>query len=732
MYVDPNWGDDGVARQALENALNGSTPDSVPTPFKTINGQDTTRRLAPLGAIPTLAVNGSTLAGRYRHVVVHLMPGLYGPADPDASCHGASGQRWNDDVFPVVMHDRIALQGTSALDTILDARHGAIAGENAPVGPILLFTDTYPGSFGNAGQSTPSTWNLMVSGFQSHHDSFVDSLHLRGCTRPKAEDLQRSLPAAAIYLHAEFMPADPYISNCVIADNTVGMAVLSRWNATQGLFPAHAPTLQNNTFVRNLVGFVDMDDQSRLQEPAIGAAGRSRTLFVNNLFDDSDGSQTPFDLLGVDGELLRVPEYRTAPPNWILLAQNGGYVNAFVSARIPQVGQYVNVPGFSAVSTTRTVPGMTRAQIPAGSRIEFDPWSVYRSSGSYFVYQRLAPYDSYDPVTRRGAGDHDLRTTIAPLHTGATPAPPLSLRIGSGPHYIAPLLDQGIDPTYTYRRAVWAHRMPPGTPGYEFHEFTLGQRIQGFGRTPALGGWDTDCEGHSNPRASTDPVFAPSIPSGALTRADIGADEVGGLVAVGFQPLTRQVHADRVLTFPPPGLPWPDDGSGVEFAALLFLSAPGRELPLAFVQKEVADVFPDCATEQSPHARIVEPLFWDAARSRYWCYRVVFIQPPQFDTVTTVKPSLLPDTTLAWEWQPQVLDAVTGHIHAPGFVAENMLRDFDGTNPGTLPTNLITGSMSCDSSGVFVALTLAPGGVQMQRHSFMSTGTSGQSVVLRR
>lgn len=84
------------------------------------------------------------------------------------------------------------------------------------------------------------------------------------------------------------------------------------------------------------------------------------------------------------------------------------------------------------------------------------------------------------------------------------------------------------------------------------------------------------------------------------------------------------------------------------------------------------------------------------------------------------------------EAQPQALDPIAGHSRASGYVADPRLRDDDGTNPGTLPVDRITGNRACDSRGTIVALAVAPGEVQVQRHGFMGTGTNGQSLVVRR
>ncbi len=57
------------------------------------------------------------------YIVIHCLPGLYGPTiNPQKAIDPKSGLRWNGEVFPLDIPQRVSIQGTSALDTIFDAR----------------------------------------------------------------------------------------------------------------------------------------------------------------------------------------------------------------------------------------------------------------------------------------------------------------------------------------------------------------------------------------------------------------------------------------------------------------------------------------------------------------------------------------------------------------------------------------------------------------------------------
>ncbi len=150
MYVDPHYGDDALA--AAQN----------PSP----NGPSTLRGV-PLQEHPNTFARGNLCSGYLQHapysfltvtaalawiraefpnpgpygdrrlpwtnpttdltidyIVIHCLPGLYGPKpiadeddfDPD------SGLPWNGETFPLNLLPRVSIQGSSALDTIFDAR----------------------------------------------------------------------------------------------------------------------------------------------------------------------------------------------------------------------------------------------------------------------------------------------------------------------------------------------------------------------------------------------------------------------------------------------------------------------------------------------------------------------------------------------------------------------------------------------------------------------------------
>lgn len=722
LYVDPNWGDDVQARVALVAALGapGNPPDNVPTPFKTINGQDAWGKQRPLGAVPVLAVEGYRLIGKYSDVVVHLLPGLYGPEGTE-TCHAASGQRWNDDVFPIQMLDRISLQGTSALNTVLDARH---VFDPAPAGPILMFEDTMPASYGNLGTPEFTRWHEFSGNpKQTHGRSFVNCVRLSGCTRPSGV-FPGGQPAAAVFVRSESDPLSPQISNCFVADNNTGMLVLAKYLGGESYFVSHQPTLQNNNFVRNRVGFVDMDDHA-----VADTAGRSATIFLNNLFDngndDPEAGARWYDLMGVDGELLKTPFYRLGAAHpWSPWSQNGGYVNAFVSSRIRGGTLPMDaVPSFGTITGTQRRPGMTVPTLPAGSRIEFAPWTTLRTNGQYFVYNRLAPHDTYNPTSMRGAGDHDLRTTITPKHTGVAPAPPPGL-IVTGNFYEAPLLDQGVDPRFQYRRSRWLHSSSGG--GYTTEDLTLGPRIPGTPQSPPFGGWTFDCEGFGNPRTAIDQVFTPQR---GLTATDIGADEIGELASVGFQPLSTQVHALRTLILPPPDPPVPNGTT-----CLMFLSAPGRQLQFTNWETRAAESFPDCRTAASQHIRAPEPLHLDTGPKRYVCYRVTYngaYPGPGWNGLSFHKPSLLPDVDIAFNDAASVLAPTSIHVHPPGLRSDWDIASDETGDVAPAPVNALTGTQSCDANGLFLMVVPDHGPINVVRYNFVSRERNLQTLGLR-
>jgi hypothetical protein len=142
-----------------------------------------------------------------RQVVIHCLPGLYGPfggalpqVDP------ASGIPFNGEGWPASLPSFMSIQGTSALDTIFDARGQQTA--------II---------------SVPANANRVPQGSASTHDeSFIDSVTIRNA--------RVGLPGAygtgaGIYVWPGGVAIENNlgslvkITNCVIVNNTVGVGV---------------------------------------------------------------------------------------------------------------------------------------------------------------------------------------------------------------------------------------------------------------------------------------------------------------------------------------------------------------------------------------------------------------------------------------------------------------------------------------------------------------------------
>jgi hypothetical protein len=103
----------GPARRASS----GLDLKHVPYPFKTITAAvQYIRDNQPGADLPY--TSSTTPPVEWSYAVIHLLPGIYGPG---TSIDEGSRLPRNGETFPIVLPPRVSLQGTSALDTILDA-----------------------------------------------------------------------------------------------------------------------------------------------------------------------------------------------------------------------------------------------------------------------------------------------------------------------------------------------------------------------------------------------------------------------------------------------------------------------------------------------------------------------------------------------------------------------------------------------------------------------------------
>ena len=208
-------------------------------------------------------------------IVVHCLPGLYGPlGDGLPDVDPVSGLRFNGEVWPARIRTRVSLQGTSALDTIFDARGRVTA--------ILNVNDG------------------LGAGAFSHDETFIDSLSLRGARSPATPPPPLSAPdgaGAAIHVWCDDRIANRSlqnhvtISNCFIYDNVVGIAINS-WVSSGTAAQVHAPAIVNNTIAWNATGLWCGTS------PQGGLSSNSGAFLINNVIDS--GSPPGF-IVGISG-----------------------------------------------------------------------------------------------------------------------------------------------------------------------------------------------------------------------------------------------------------------------------------------------------------------------------------------------------------------------------------------------------------------------------------------------
>ena len=238
VNVDPLRGDDVLA--STQNPPLVATPTSPLTPLSLHPDPGDAGDLLPIAGVLqqapfsfktlTAAVAyGSQFVGftkhfaiipprdlRIRHVLIHCLPGLYGLIDAThPRIDPQSGLPFNGETWPVTIPSFVSIQGTSALDTIFDAR----------------LTDTHILAVTDAGSSI------------SHEESFIDSVTIRNAW----SNSNAPGSGAGIYIYSSgpvYVPSRIIITNCFINNNTVGIGIDSY--APQFDVPQE-PRIINNT-----------------------------------------------------------------------------------------------------------------------------------------------------------------------------------------------------------------------------------------------------------------------------------------------------------------------------------------------------------------------------------------------------------------------------------------------------------------------------------------------------
>jgi hypothetical protein len=178
------------------------------------------------------------LAGLDKPAVVVLLPGTYSAST-------------NYESFPIYMDEDVSLQGTSAMNTILDGE----------------------------GYGTDLVWFYGMYG--DFDETYLDSVTLRRGDY-------------AINMESEYNPVGPTISNSVITDNNIGVRMVAVWEHDSETYPHFFPRIVNNTIVENTIGIFDQ------AKPGIGGPldgkGVAEPAIINNIIKFN----TTWDLAGVD------------------------------------------------------------------------------------------------------------------------------------------------------------------------------------------------------------------------------------------------------------------------------------------------------------------------------------------------------------------------------------------------------------------------------------------------
>ncbi|MCC6781251.1 MAG: hypothetical protein IT457_00285 [Planctomycetes bacterium] len=511
VYVDPIHGDNAQAWAQNPRWSGGLTvpfqshPDPLsgiagilqhaPAAFRTLSGVQ--------GAVAYAAAirNGGNGA---QFVVIHCQPGLYGPRDPATPAgqedfDPASGLPWNGERFPIDLPANVSVQGTSALDTIFDAR-----------GYVSI-------SWYGAAQTIFRFYTPVV-GFDFTR-TFIDSVALRGC-RGTIDD---PLMGAAILIGGvgqpgggDQHPCSPRISNCFIYGNWVGIAMFSAWFTASP--NVHRPWIVNNTIAWNQCG---------IYSSAADGIGHSEPVVHNNLID------------------RMIPAGGGLPP----------YFQGLGPSSV--AGEPVAFEGLSGADLIALLPN---APPGCGSGTCFNAFDLTGANPQRFGYGiggfgvRVGGPASFVPVVDIGTvtgswnGGNPVRGDLFVrdvLHRAGLSVSPHDFRLAptvrdaDGVLRPNPLVNVGMSlGNGTIRFANVGIHLFPNPPGNQ--DITAPPGIPND-RNASFHAFDWDCEGFGNPREARrrfglSALFPEPF---CLSRIDIGADEMGELLITGYLDSTR-------------------------------------------------------------------------------------------------------------------------------------------------------------------------------------------------
>ncbi len=581
VYVDPIYGDDALAstqnlNSASQNPALQTHPSAgttgapqgylihLPYAFKTING--------PNGFLPWFWthfgqnglpwVNAST-GKKVVAVVIHALPGVYAPLkDPKVQEYDPKSHLpYNGETFPIPIPDRVGIQGASALNTVFNARSYE---ENVPDTSIF----------------TVDTRNLVINNHENPNHSeweysFIDGVTIEGARGQALNTPQgKEVNGAGVVIEGDNKPEFPdyeiklSITNCIITNNTIGIAIGSGHNYSVGGSSGRVnrPRIVNCTIAWNMVGILKAPDL-RSSVPGYGA---SKPAIINCIFDATSpytGPASRSNKRGYKPLMGAMSGFEGLQPG-DLVVNKIGYSGTQILQNF-NAYEYVN-SSQKRVNTGGFIPGWpnnSSQALNASPRVDISPYTgfgVPANRGNLYINDILWNYHLANGnilPSNHDLSPHDFRLTY---HVGQTAGGGVD---GNSPN---PLVDVGLDFGYNNFPIV----MQNGTT----ITFAPGLPLS-FADHAVYNCADTDLEGFGNARIEDCVWYNPSNTfAGWANTTDIGADELGELIIAGY------VAETTILSKSPedrPGAPGQGGFNTFDNTAILFFNyvGPGHPNP---------------------------------------------------------------------------------------------------------------------------------------------------------
>ncbi len=580
VYVDPIYGDDARAsaqnlNQALQNPALQTHPSAgttgapqgylihLPYAFKTING--------PSGFLPWFwnyfGSNGLPWTNDETEktvvaVVIHALPGVYAPIVAGTNNFDPKSHLpYNGERFPIPIPDRVGIQGTSALNTVFNARS---------------YEDKVP----DTSIFTVDTRNLVINHEENPNHSeweysFIDGVTIEGARGQALGTPQgQEVKGAGVVIEgddkAEFPDYEIWLSitNCIITNNLIGIAIGSGHNYTTGGSSnrVNRPRIVNCTIAWNMVGILKASDlRSNIQ-----GYGGSKPAIVNCIFDSTSpysGSSSRSNVRGYKPLIGGMSGFEGLQAGDLIvnkIGPTGTVINQnfnayeYVSSTNKRVNTGGIIPGW---------PNFTNQGLNASPRRDISQWTGFgnpANRGNLYINDILWNYHNVSNnilPSNHDLSPHDFRLTY---HIGKTSDGGVD-RFSSNP-----LVDVGLDFAYNNFPIVMAN----GNGQIPATNITFAPGLPlSFADYAVYNCADTDLEGFGNERI-VDCVWynPPNTFAGWANTTDLGADELGELIIAGYLAETT------ILSKSPedrPGAPKPTGYNTFDNTAILFFNYIG-------------------------------------------------------------------------------------------------------------------------------------------------------------